>query len=161
MGFTDKLKSIFNINEDDYFEDSNVENFQGYDDDPEPPAPPVRQSSFGRSVSSSGDKVVSINGQQGAAGRQKPRVVLVKPSSFEEAREIADQLKNKYMVILNLEEANRDVARRLVDFLSGVAYANSGTLQRVANSTFVIAPCGYDVMGDLLGELESNGMFFR
>ncbi|HQD72527.1 MAG TPA: cell division protein SepF, partial [Clostridiales bacterium] len=66
----------------------------------------------------------------------------------------------KRTVVLNLESASRDVARRLVDFLSGVAYANGGQLKRIANSTFIITPYNVDVMGDLLDELESNGVFF-
>ena len=52
------------------------------------------------------------------------------------------------------------MSRRLVDFLSGVAYANNGQIKRVANSTFIITPYNVDIMGDLLDELESNGVFF-
>ena len=62
-------------------------------------------------------------------------VVLVKPDRFENAAEIADHLKEKRTVVLNLEQTNKDVARRLVDFLSGVAYANEGKIKKVANST--------------------------
>ena len=63
-------------------------------------------------------------------------------------------------MVLNLESANRDVARRLVDFLSGVAYANGGQLKRVANSTFIITPFNVDIMGDLLiDELENSGLY--
>ena len=54
----------------------------------------------------------------------------------------------------------KEVSRRLVDFLSGVAYANNGQIKRVANSTFIITPYNVDIMGDLLDELESNGVFF-
>ena len=52
------------------------------------------------------------------------------------------------------------IARRLVDFLSGVAYANNGQIKRVANSTFIITPYNVDIMGDLLDELENNGAFY-
>ena len=62
--------------------------------------------------------------------------------------------------MLNLEAANRDVARRLVDFISGVAYANKGQIKRVANSTFIITPYNVDVMGELIDDLENNGVFF-
>ena len=63
-------------------------------------------------------------------------------------------------VVLNLESTPKDIARRLVDFLSGVAYANHGTLKRVANSTFIITPYNVDIMGDMLiDELESNGLY--
>ena len=88
------------------------------------------------------------------------QVVLVKPERFEDASTIADHLNNKRTVVLNLESTNKEVSRRLVDFLSGVAYANNGQIKRVANSTFIITPYNVDIMGDLLDELENNGAFY-
>lgn len=87
------------------------------------------------------------------------QVVLVKPDRFDAATEIADHLNEKRTVVLNLESANKETARRLVDFLCGVAYANGGKIQRVANATFIITPYNVDMMGELLDELESNGVF--
>ena len=82
------------------------------------------------------------------------------PEEFSEAPSIGDHLNNKRTVVLNLESTPKDIARRLVDFLSGVAYANHGTLKRVANSTFIITPYNVDIMGDMLiDELESNGLY--
>lgn len=89
------------------------------------------------------------------------QVVLAKPERFDDASAIADHLNEKRTVVLNLESANRDIARRLIDFLSGVAYANGGQLKRVANSTFIITPYNVNVTGDLLDELENSGMFFQ
>jgi len=100
------------------------------------------------------NKVVNIN------ATTQLKVVLVKPERFEDASTIADHLNNKRTVVLNLESTNKEVSRRLVDFLSGVAYANNGQIKRVANSTFIITPYNVDIMGDLLDELESNGAFF-
>ena len=88
------------------------------------------------------------------------QVVLVKPDRFENAAEIADHLREKRTVVLNLESTNRDVARRLLDFLSGVAYANEGKIKKVANSTFIITPYNVDILGDLIDELENNGLYF-
>lgn len=88
------------------------------------------------------------------------QVVLVKPDRFDVAPEIADHLNEKRTVVLNLESANKDTARRLIDFLCGVAYANGGKIQKVANSTFIITPYNVDMVGELLDELENNGMFF-
>lgn len=88
------------------------------------------------------------------------QVVLVKPERFDDASSIADHLNEKRTVVLNLESTNREVSRRLVDFLSGVAYANGGQIKKVANSTFIITPYNVDIMGDILDELESNGVFF-
>ena len=101
-----------------------------------------------------GNKVVNINTTTQLA------VVLVKPDRFENAAEIADHLKDKRTVVLNLEQTNKDIARRLVDFLSGVTYANEGKIKKVANSTYIITPYNVDIMGDLIDELESSGMYF-
>jgi len=88
------------------------------------------------------------------------KVVLAKPITYEDGRAIADHLNAKRTVIVNLEDTPKDIRRRLLDFLSGAAYANNGQLQRVANSTYIITPRTVDVMGDMiLGELESSGLF--
>ena len=88
------------------------------------------------------------------------KVVLVKPERFENASEIADQLKYKRTVVLNLESTNKDVARRLIDFLSGVAYAGEGKIKKVAANTYIITPYHVDIEGDLIDELENNGLYF-
>ena len=87
------------------------------------------------------------------------KVVLVKPERFENASEIADHLKEKRTVVINLESTNKDVARRLVDFLSGVAYAGEGKIKKVAANTYIITPYHVDIMGDLIDELESSGLY--
>ena len=88
------------------------------------------------------------------------QVVLVKPDRFENASEIADHLREKRTVVLNLESTNKDIARRLLDFLSGVAYANEGKIKKVAISTYIITPYNVDIRGDLIDELENNGLYF-
>ena len=90
----------------------------------------------------------------------KLQVVLSKPERFEDAAGIADNLNEKRTVVLNLEGTNRDTARRLIDFLSGVAYANGGQIKRVANNTYIITPYNVDISGDLIDELENTGMYF-
>ncbi|MBQ7639039.1 MAG: cell division protein SepF [Clostridia bacterium] len=90
----------------------------------------------------------------------KLQVVLKKPEHFDEATTIADELLEKRTVVLNLEATAKDEAGKLLCFLSGVAYANGGKLKKIANSTYIITPYNVDVMGDLLDELENNGMFF-
>ena len=88
------------------------------------------------------------------------QVVLVKPERFDDASAIADHLNAKRTVVLNLESSNKDVARRILDFLSGVAYANDGQIKKVANCTYIITPYNVGFMGDLLDELENNGLYF-
>ena len=100
------------------------------------------------------NKVVKI------AATTQLQVVLVKPEDFTEASAIADHLNEKRTVVLNLEQANKAVSCRLIDFLSGVAYANEGKIQRVAASTYIITPYNVAFMGDIMDELENNGLYF-
>jgi len=159
MGLVDKLKKIVNIDEDEYYDDVESNDLLVYspeeEEEPHPRKSILRaESKPATSVKSGSNKIVDIH------TTAKLQVVLTKPERFEDGRAIADNLNEKRTVVLNLESASRDVARRLVDFLSGVAYANGGQLKRIANSTFIITPYNVDVMGDLLDELESNGVFF-
>ena len=87
------------------------------------------------------------------------KVVLVKPERFENASEIADHLKEKRTVVVNLESTHKDIARRLIDFLSGVAYAGEGKIKKVAANTYLITPYSVDIQGDLIDELETNGLY--
>ncbi len=73
---------------------------------------------------------------------------VVKPDRFENVSQIADHLLNKRTVVLNLESTNKETARRLIDFLSGVAYSIDGQLKRVANNAYVITPNNVDISGD-------------
>lgn len=150
MSFLDSIKKglIGDEYEDQYIDDGpqmvNNNNGIGFGaDDEEEPEEGAKKN-----------KVVNIH------ATTQLKVVLVKPERFEDASTIADHLNNKRTVVLNLESTNKEVSRRLVDFLSGVAYANNGQIKRVANSTFIITPYNVDIMGDLLDELESNGAFY-
>ena len=157
MGFTDKIRDLF-MNVPEEMEDGEMEevdfssNRYDYDD---VYSREVSSSSASASASSSKkDKFVNIH------ATTQLQVVLLKPESFQDATSIADHLNNKRTVVLNLESTNREISRRLVDFLSGVAYANRGQLKRVANSTFIITPLNVDITGDLLmDELESSGLY--
>ena len=91
--------------------------------------------------------------------KPKPQFVLAKPEKREDLIGIADSLLDRKTVILNLEYVPNET-RRFVDFLSGVAYANDGEIKKIAKSTFIITPYNVDVMGDLLYELENNGVYF-
>jgi len=99
------------------------------------------------------NKVVNIN------ATTQLSVVLVKPDKYENAPEIADHLRERRTVVMNLEQTNKEVAKRLIDFLSGVTYAQEGKIKRVANSTYMITPYNVDILGDLIDELENNGLY--
>ena len=105
-------------------------------------------------VTKRSNKVVNI------AATTQLSVVLVKPERFEDATAIADHLRGKRTVVLNLESTSKEISRRLVDFLSGVAYAKEGQIKRVANCTFIITPYNVEFEGDIMDELESSGVYF-
>ena len=88
------------------------------------------------------------------------KVVLVKPSKYDEdATAIADHLLEKRTVVVNMENTDPDTARRLLDFVSGVAYATGGKVKRVAAKTYIATPYSVDLMGDLIDELENSGLY--
>lgn len=148
MSMFDSLKSKLGIDPD---ADSYVDDTE---DDVFPGGQGGAQEYTQQEVKQHSNKVVNIN------ATTQLQVVLVKPERFEDASTIADQLNAKRTVVLNLESTSKEVSRRLIDFLSGVAYANNGQIKRVATSTFIITPYNVDIMGDLIDELENNGVFF-
>jgi len=149
MSLVDKFKNFIGYPEDDYYEEDELEPTVGGGSEEFMPAIASDPAAGKRS-----NKVVNIH------ATTQLQVVLVKPERFEDASGIADHLNAKRTIVLNLESANKDVTRRLIDFLSGVAYANNGQIKRVANSTYIITPYNVGIMGDLLDELESSGVFF-
>ena len=156
MGLMDELKKIihpYDDEDDDYEEDVGRDSEPTYFEPREPREP--RESSRRKEVPAEErrNKVVNIH------ATTQLKVVLVKPERFENASEIADHLKEKRTVVLNLESTNKDVARRLIDFLSGVAYAGEGKIKKVAANTYIITPYHVDIMGDLIDELENNGLY--
>ena len=153
MGLMDELKKIIHPYDDEDYD---------YEDDFEEPSRDSRspfddrkedRRSEERRADDRHNKVVNIH------ATTQLKVVLVKPERFENASEIADHLKEKRTVVLNLESTNKDVARRLIDFLSGVAYAGEGKIKKVAANTYIITPYSVDIMGDLIDELENSGLY--
>ncbi len=78
------------------------------------------------------------------------RVVVIQPESFEEARDITNHLKSRKPIVVNLESVEKQVARRIIDFLSGAVFALDGDIQKVSNGIFVIAPNNVDIMSDVI-----------
>lgn len=148
MSVLEKFKEMLGFPQDEDYEEEDVDILAEKKD--AAPAEPSVSSTSG----SKQNKVVNIH------TTTQLQVVLVKPERFEEARPIADHLNSKHTVVINLESTNKELSRRLVDFLSGVAYANNGQIKKVANNTYIITPYNVNIMGDLLDELENNGVFF-
>ena len=144
MGIFDELKKLTHPYED---EDDDFEDFE---------ETPRKETFEDRrpKLEERRNKVVNIH------ATTQLKVVLVKPERFENASEIADHLKDKRTVVLNLESTNKDVARRLIDFLSGVTYGVEGKIKKVSANTYIITPYTVDFEGDLIDELENNGLYF-
>lgn len=161
MSFFDKIKDIMSASDED----------EGYEDNAvETPVKETSQNNDYYSASTTGrsyerektTQFPSDRKTRGTVGRvnNQLQVALVKPERFEDVPGIADHLADGRTVVLNLEAANRDTQRRLLDFLSGAAYAHGGRIKKVANSTFIITPSNVDVMGELLiEELEGNNNY--
>ena len=152
-GIVDKFKRMWDAPDDEYEYDEYGyadEGDDGYEEEQ-----PVRERERDREVGGR-NKVVNIN------ATAKLQVGIFKPERFgEETRSIADELMKTHTVVLNLEDTNKDMARRILDFLSGVAYANRGKIKRVATNTYIIIPSNVDLTGDdLLDELENSGVYF-
>ncbi len=147
-GFVDKFKRMWDAPDDEYQYDEYGYGEESNDDFDEDVT--IRDNATKKS------KVVNIN------ATAKLAVALFKPERFgEETRAIADELIKTHTVVLNLENTNKDMSRRIIDFLSGVAYANRGKIKKVASSTFIIIPNHVDLTGDdLLDELENSGVYF-
>ena len=145
MGFIDELRKLTHPYED---EDEEFDDFE------EAPRRDAFVEERRNKVEDRRGKVVNIH------ATTQLKVVLVKPERFENASEIADHLKDKRTVVLNLESTNKDIARRLIDFLSGVAYAGEGKIKKVSTNTYIITPYHVDLEGDLIDELENNGLYF-
>lgn len=84
------------------------------------------------------------------------RMVISQPTSFEQAEEICDYLKNRKSVIVNLEYVNKDIARRIVDVMSGAVQALDGHIQKVSNSIFLIAPTYYEISTEMARDEIKN-----
>lgn len=143
MRFFDKLKGWsegddVNVNDyDDYEDDENYGENGDYEEEQ-----PVQQTAA--------PKNVSLNSNTSSTLEMK----VLKPERYDSAtaQKIADHLLNRRTVVLNLESTNKESARRLIDFLSGVAYSIDGNIQRVTTNTVVIVPNNVDVTGDQIGE---------
>ena len=149
MSWMENIKRIISpiSDEDDDYD-------EGFDEQESPFVVEERPRGMDRGVvDSRRGKVVNIH------ATTQLKVVLVKPERFENASEIADHLKEKRTVVVNLESTHKDIARRLIDFLSGVAYAGEGKIKKVAANTYLITPYSVDIQGDLIDELETNGLY--
>ena len=152
MGLFDKIKNGINPEGPDYDDqDAYTQQIQNdfndnmYQQQPQQQYQP-QQDQYQQPM---GDQGMSVSGSN-------LELKVVKPERFDNVSQIANHLLNRRTVVHNLEETNKETARRLLDFLSGVAYSINGNLKRVANNTYVITPCNVDVSGDQLKRKDSR-----
>ncbi len=155
-----KFKSILKSPEeevaydDEYYDDTEAmeadeeEEEMDFNEPEEPAAEPAAPSG--------GNNVISIHDPSAV------QFVLFKPESFDPSvKEMANELMKRNTVILNVEDTNKDVSRRIIDFLGGVAYANSGNVKKVAEDTFIIMPSNVTLSGqDAMDEVGSDNVYF-
>ena len=138
MGAMNKMLKWIGISEDEY-DDENEFLSDGMEETEDPVIPSGKRG-----------KVVNIH------ATTQLKVVVIQLQSFEDAKDIADHLKSKKPVVINLEKLEKDVSRRVVDFLSGAVYGVDGNIQKVANGIFLIAPYNVGIMGDFKDELKKG-----
>ena len=142
MSFLSKFSDLVFGPDDDDEVDFATNNEPQFDFDQPPVAPAVKKA-----------KVVNI------AATTQLKVVVVSIEQFDEAREVADHLRSKKPVVINLEKLEKETARRVIDFISGAVYALGGSIQKVSGGIFLIAPYNVDIMSDVRDELKNTGIF--
>lgn len=131
--------------------------FIGFEDEPEereehvPVAPAGSRAGSRKEVRSRKEKVVSLHGAP-----ERLRIVVVEPMSFADAKRVADHLKERKPVLLNLENTDAVLAQRLIDFLSGATYAGEGETRKVGQGMFLFVPSHVDISGLERGDREEQ-----
>ena len=167
--FMDKVKNMMGFETDQkYEEDYDDEETEGYEDYNYVGNQSTSQALYG----SAQNKVVNISkpSAAGAApmsqmpsglprGNYDMEVVLYQPKEFEDSKTIVDSLKNKKPVILNIEDLDNELGKKIFDFCSGALYALDGHIQKISRGIFILAPYNVEIGGDVRTALESKGIF--
>ncbi|SEI39820.1 cell division inhibitor SepF [Lachnospiraceae bacterium A10] len=162
MGLFDKFLDVMKLNddEDDYYDD---DEFEDDDDEIE-----EKHSSFlkrnrededlekpAKSSTRSSSKITPLRSSRRSSGATSMEVRVIQPTSFEDAREIAETLLSNKTVILNMEGLDLALAQRIIDFTSGACYSIDGTLQKISNYIFILTPSSVNIDGDLQGIMNA------
>ncbi len=158
MSFWDNIKKIGQPYAEDEYEDyeDDMEEFQEEPQEQAAPAP-RRSASFtanraAETAPAAGNG--NFNGQVLNMNAGKQEVVLFHAKTFDDAAKAADELRRKKAVILNMENVDKGLTRRVVDFLSGSIYAMDGSVKKIAQSTYLFCPHNMDIVGDLEDQTE-------
>ena len=170
MSFWDNVKKFAQPYADEDYDDYDDEELDSYEEEEEEipaPRPSRRMPSFGAAASESASgftaasapaapaaSTSSFNGQGWNMHSGKQEVVLFHARAFDDAAKAADELRSKRAVILNMENVDKALTRRVVDFLSGSVYALDGTVKKIAQSTYLFCPHNMDIVGDLEAQVD-------
>ncbi len=149
MTFWDNVKKFAQPMGDEEYDDYD-EDMDGFEEESEP-ARPVRREARPEPAAPTAERSEpsGFSGKVLSMNSNKPSVVLFRPNSFNESTKAADDLRERKAVIVNMENVDPAMARRVVDFLSGCAYALDGKVKKIALATYLFCPHSMDVMGDL------------
>ena len=153
MSFWDNIKKFAQPYSDDEYEEDEYEE-EAYEEEQEPAPRSRRTSPFAADTNDApaapaAAPVSSFGGQVLSMGSGKQEVVLFHAKAFDDAAKAADELRKRKAVILNMENVDKALTRRVVDFLSGSVYALDGSVKKVAQSTYLFCPHNLEVVGDL------------
>ena len=147
MAGTASIKKIMN-----YFWGETVNDPEEYEEE-------LENSEYGEEYEEGGSEGFNLFKSRKVVQMPQPQQIkmkISKPTNFDQADEIVMQLKAKNAVVINLEYVSKDVARRIVDVVSGAVKALDGNIEKVSNSIFVIAPCNYDIVNEITKEKIEN-----
>ena len=151
MSFWDNVKKFTQPYGDDEYDD--YDEMDGYEEEAprrgRSAAAESDTSSYGSDLGASAPRSTSFSGQVLNINSGKQEVVLFRPTAFNDCTKAADDLRDKKAIIVNLENVDKSLARRVVDFLTGCAYALDGKVNKIAQSTYLFCPHNMDVVGDL------------
>ena len=144
---------------------SEEDDFDDFDEEPAAPAPKQSVKSVStpkvsvkqdKPVRSTSSKITPMRSSRRSAQAANMEVCVIRPTSMEDTREIADTLVDNSTVVLNLEGIDMELAQRIIDFTSGACYSLGGSLQKVSSYIFILGPYNVDITGDLQNILGSN-----
>ncbi len=157
MGLMDEIRKLTHP-----YSDNDSSAYDDYDDEEEyeeeaAPAPRRNYTTRGAAANETDSQANGNMGRVMSINRgSNMQVVLVKPERFDQVSDIANRLRDKQSVVLNLEATNKDVARRVVDFLSGTAFALDGKIRKIAVSTYLVIPYNVEMIGETLEDNENG-----
>ena len=164
MGLMDEIRKLrhpYSNNDNTAYDDYDDEEEEDYEDEPAP----ARRRSFTTRAAAATDTATERSTPIATAGASRVttlnhstnmQVVLVKPERYDQVSDIAARLRNKQSIVLNLETTDKNVARRVIDFLSGTAYALDGNIRKIAAYTYLVIPYNVEMVGETLDESEPD-----